>query len=194
MNNLQEKLQELYLDNFNNQIKLNIFKGYVTEVFKKIEILENNTYNNDIRAYKIEVFLKFYQIYYDIINSNLFHVIIYKAINNDLTLIEKDIKARFNTLIKEEIKHININNNIALNKNINPEELEKNANNNGDDLSANSHDLANHSLKLFKIIIMMLKVDGLILDVQSSHFVNKLEIAENKFQEELNEYFKIIYD
>lgn len=194
MNNLQEKLQDLYFDNCNNQIKLSIFKGYVTEVFKKIELLENNAYNNDLRAYKIEVFLKFYQIYYDIINSNLFHVIIYKAINNDLAVIEKDIKARFNTLIREEIKQININNNMALNKNINPEEIEKNANNNRDDLSANSLDFADHSLKLIKIIIMMLKVDGLILDSQSSHFVNKLDIAENKFQEELNEYFKIIYD
>lgn len=194
MNNLQEKLQDLYFDNYHNQINLSIFKGYVTEVFKKIEILENNTYNNDIRAYKLEVFLKFYQIYYDILNSNLFHVILYKAINNDLSIIEKDIKARFNTLIREEIKQININNNLALNKNINQEEIEKNANNNPDDLSANSLDLASHSLKLIKIIIMMLKVDGLILDVQSSHFVNKLDIGENKFQEELNEYFKIIYD
>jgi len=195
MNNLQEKLQDLYFDNFNNQIKLSIFKGYVSEVSKKIDLLEKNAYNNDIRAYRIEVFLKFYQIYFDIINSNLFHVIIYKAINNDLTVIEKDIKARFNTLIKEEIKQINANNNIALNKNINPEEIEKNANNNPDDLSSNSIDLANHSLKLIKIIIMMLKVDGLILDNQSSHFVNKLDTAaDNKFQDELNEYFKIIYD
>jgi hypothetical protein len=193
MNNFQEKLQDLYFDNFNNQIKLSIFKGYVTEVAKKIEILENNTYNNDVRAYKTEVFLKFYQIYFDIVNSNLFHVIIYKAINNDLSIIEKDIKIRFNTLIKEEIKQIN-NNNSALNKNINPEEIEKNANNNPDDMSTNSLDLANHSLKLIKIIIMMLKIDGLILDTQSSHFVNKLDIVDNKFQEELNEYFKIIYD
>ena len=193
MNNFQEKLQDLYFDNFNNQIKLSIFKGYVTEVAKKIEILENNTYNNDVRVYKIEVFLKFYQIYFDIVNSNLFHVIIYKAINNDLSIIEKDIKIKFNTLIKEEIKQIN-NNNSALNKNINPEEIEKNANNNPDDMSTNSLDLANHSLKLIKIIIMMLKIDGLILDTQSSHFVNKLDIVDNKFQEELNEYFKIIYD
>ena len=194
MNYLQEKLQDLYLDNYNNQIKLRLFKGYVTEVSKKIDLLENNNYNSDLRAYKIEVFLKFYQIYYDIVNSNLFHVIIYKAINNDLAVIEKDVKARFNTLIKEEIKQININNNIALNKNINAEEIEKNANNNPDDLSTNSLDLANHSLKLIKIIIMMLKVDGLILDVQSSPYVNKLDAQDNKFQEELNEYFKIIYD
>lgn len=200
LNILEEKLKDLYFDNFNNQIKLSIFKPYVDEISKKIEILENNSYNNDIKSFKIEAFLKFYQIYFDIINSNLFHVILYKAINNDLHIIEKDIKNRFDTLVKEEINLINIKNNNALNQNINSEEIEKNANLQEDSnniYNENNTDIqiySNHNLKLIKIIIMLLKVDGLILDVQSSHFVNKLEIGENKFQEELNEFFKIIYD
>jgi len=197
LNNLQQKLQELYFDNFNNQIKLNIFKPYVDEIYKKMEILENYTYYNDMRNYNIECFLKFYQVYFDIINSNLFHVILYKAINHDLAIIEKDVKNRFESLVSEEINQINIKNNNALNQNINSEEIEKNANDLQEGINNINNEkslYSNHNLKLIKIIIMMLKVDGQILDVQSSNFVNKLDIGENKFQEELNEFFKIICD
>jgi len=195
MHLLQEKLFDLYIDNFNNQINLKIFRRYVTDISKQIEILEKFNFNNEKNHdYKIEVFLKFYQIYFDIINSNLFHVILYKAINYDLGVIEKDLKSKFNSLIKEEIKKINLKNHFALNKNIDPEEIEKNPMNNQDNVSVYSDDIANHNLKLINIIIMMLKFKELILDVESSHFINKLESSDCKFQEEFNEFLKIIYD
>lgn len=212
LNILQEKLLDLVFDNYHNEIKVKLYIPYIVEVANKIKFLENNNFLNAPKSFKIEVFLKFYQIYYDVLNSNLFHVILIKAINNDFAVIEKDLKNRFELLVKEEVKIMN-----TLNKKIiNSEEIEKNKNENSNvqdkDLNKDQvmqkekdnenclascvQDYSQVNLKMIKIILMMVKVDGLLLDPEASFFLNKNENSENnsKFQEELNEYFKIIYD
>jgi len=197
LNNLQEKIMDLIVDNFNNEIKLKLFKNYVNDIARKIDILESNKFNLDISSQKIEVFLKFYQIYYDVLNSNLFHVILLKAINNDFAILEKDLKIRIEGIVMEEMQQAQN----VLNKNISlSEETEKNMDssnlkNNSDENSLIAiNEISTFKIKLIKIMIIMLKINGNILDVNSSLLINKTENYDKKFNEELIEYFKIIYD
>ena len=63
-----EGLLKTTLPKSNVEIKLKLFKNYVNDIARKIDILESNKFNLDISSQKIEVFLKFYQIYYDVLN------------------------------------------------------------------------------------------------------------------------------
>jgi hypothetical protein len=194
---LQEKILDLIINNFNHEIKLKLFKNYVNEIAKKIELLERNSFSLTLESQKIEVFLKFYQIYYDILNSNLFHVILLKAINNDFSNSEKDIKSRFESIVFEDMQQAQ---NI-LNKNISiSEEVEKNMdssnlrNNSEENSMIAMSEINTFKIKFIKIIIIMLKINGNFLDLSSSFLINKTENTDKKFNEELIEYFKIIYD
>jgi hypothetical protein len=197
LNLLQEKILDLIINNFNHEIKLKLFRNYVNEIANKINLLERNNFNLDLESQKIEVFLKFYQIYYDILNSNLFHVILLKAINNDFKNSEKDIKFRFESIVLEEIQQVQNN----LNKNISTsEEVEKNIdysnikNNSEENSMIMINEINIFKIKFLKIIIIMLKINENLLDINSSILINKTENSDKRFNEELIEYFKIIYD
>lgn len=197
LTNLQEIALDLIIDNFNNEIKLKLFKNYVSNIANKINILENNNFDLKFSSQKIEVFLKFYQIYYDVLNSNLFHVILFKAINNDFSNMQNDLKNKIEIIVLEEMQQAQ-NQNI-LNKNISiSEETEKNQDSSNLKNTSEEIDKSfqenSFKIKLIKILIIMLKVNGNILDVNSSLIINKSENFDKKFNEELNEYFKIIYD
>jgi len=53
---------DFIIDNFNNEIKLKLFKNYVNNISNKINILESNNFELKFSSQKIEVFLKFYQL------------------------------------------------------------------------------------------------------------------------------------
>jgi hypothetical protein len=224
INNLKDKilLLDLSFDNhdFNTEIKLKLFKNYVSDIAGKINLLESNNFNLDNTSQKIGVFLKFYQIYYDVLNSNLFHVILLKTINNDFLILEKEIKKGIEVIVKEEMQQMQN----LLNKNISmSEETEKNIDSNKSNLKINinninninnnsevdyekensaisipvsvyDNEINNFKVKLIKILIIMLKINGNILDSNSSFLINKDLNIDKKFNEELVEYFKIIYD
>jgi hypothetical protein len=213
INILQDKILKLDLsfNDFNTEIKLKLFKNYVNDIAKKINILESNSFNldNNCQTQKIEVFLKFYQIYYDVLNSNLFHVILLKAINNDFMILERELKFRIEELLKEEMQQMQniLNKNISLSeeteKNIDSGNLKMNNNINNNSEVDNEekensqitiNEFSTFKVKLIKIIIIMLKINGNILDVNSSLLINKNLNFDKKFNEELVEYFKIIYD
>lgn len=195
LKSLQDKVLDLFVDNLNHEIKLKLFKNYVLEISKKIDFLESQNFYFNKSNQNIEVFLKFYQIYYDVLNSNLFHVILLKAINNDFSIVERDMKFKIDEIILEEMQQ---SQNI-LNKNISlSEETEKNIDSSNIKINSEENSLLtqqdSHKIKLIKILIIMLKVNGNMLDSNSSLLIYKNENLDKKFNEELIEYFKIIYD
>jgi hypothetical protein len=152
---LREKVEEVFIND--NNIYLIIFQNYFMEIEKKIENLENKEFTNDIKGVSINAFLKFYQIYYDVITSNLFQIMLIKALDNDYALIQEVIGLNFE------------------------EEMKKN-NNQIDTVSG------------VKIVNFVNTIRKQNLEFENTIFLKKDYYKNNQFFEELNEYFKIIYD
>lgn len=91
----RQKVEEFSFDLSNSQISLKILERYYKHIENKISLLETNAYSNDIKGMKIDSFLRFYQIYYDVIRSNLFQVILMKALDYDFFIMEDAIELNF---------------------------------------------------------------------------------------------------
>lgn len=99
---LREKVETIIFQE--DSIKFLIFNEYIKEIEKKIALYENNNYVNDFKSQQIECFLRFYKTYYDIITSNLFQIVLMKALNSDYSLINEIISLNF-----EESRKLNVN-------------------------------------------------------------------------------------
>lgn len=152
---MKDRIEETKVD-FNKNacsIHLVIFEKYFQELHKKIHVLRKSPFTNDLKSMRVSSFLKFYQTYYDVITSNLFQVILIKALDYDFTIIEDSINLNFENEKKNNMKDISVP----------------------------------------KIASFIYRMYNQMMDPDHTIFLIK-NYKENKFSDELNEYFKIIYD
>jgi hypothetical protein len=158
--NFRNRVEEVDYDPVCKQFQLKIFSKYFHDLETKITILESIQYKGetDPNSFKIHSYLKFYQIYYDIITSNLFQSITVKALDYDFQIIE-DL-------------------------------FERNYEN---EASKSQQNLTSIELSVPKITSFINVMRKNLLDPESTIFVIK-SFKSLPFPDELNEYFRIVYD
>lgn len=149
----RDRVEEISVNK--HKIHLFVFEKYFKDVENKIITLEKTVYVNDIQSMKVNSFLKFYNIYYDIISSNLFQTVLVKALDYDFCIMEDLIEGNF--------------------------ENEK------------KNNMSNTQLSVPKIVSFIQRMRTQLLDHENTTFQLK-SYKNHNFPDELNEYFKIIYD
>lgn len=152
---MRDKIEEIEFDQNTNQIHLVIFEKYLKDIQKKINLLEKNEFTNDMKSIKIAAFLKFYQIYYDVVNSNIFHIMLIKGLDYDFKIVEDTIELNFENERK---------NNSTITE-----------------------------VSVPKIASFVYRMFNQMMDPEQTIFIIK-NYKNDTFYDDLNEYFKIIYD
>lgn len=150
----RERVEELKTSG-EHHIHLLILEKYFKDLEDKIVMLENNKFRQDINSEKINSFLHFYKIYYDIVTSNLFQVIIIKALDHDFNIVNEMIELNFRN-----------------ERNNNSSKLE---------------------VGIPKVVSFINRIRSQCLNPEHTILLLKYKSTDN-FTEEMNEYFKIIYD
>jgi len=104
----RDKVEDIKINKLTREIHLDIFEKYFKSIEQKIKLLQQNNFTNDLKSLKVSTFLEFYNIYYDIVTSNLFQVIIVKALDFDFSLIETMIEMNFENERKNENNLISV--------------------------------------------------------------------------------------
>lgn len=152
---MREKVEEIIFNPETNEISLNIFQKYMKDIENKINLLQKNNFTNDSKSLKINSFLKFYQLYYDVVTSNLFQVILIKGLDYDFSIVEDSIELNFENEKK---------NNVTMTE-----------------------------VSVPKVASFIYRMYNQMMDPDHTIFLIK-SYKNDKFYEELNEYFRIIYD
>jgi hypothetical protein len=93
--NLRNEIEVIVPSEDKKEAHFEILGKYFKGIETKINELENNTFTNNMKGYKISAFIKFYQINYDIVSSNLFQIILLKALDHDFNLVKEAIYLNF---------------------------------------------------------------------------------------------------
>jgi hypothetical protein len=118
----RERIEDITVDRVNNEIHYVLLESYFKILENKIVTLENNSYTNSTHDVKIYTFLKFYQINYDVLTSNLFQSILLKSLDLDFTILFDTISLNFENItspavsVAKIINFINKTNNYLLDK------------------------------------------------------------------------------
>jgi hypothetical protein len=91
----RERVEEIIFDRKHNECHFAILEPYFKIIEDKIITLEGNRYTNDAKSVKISAFLKFYQINYDIVTSNLFQGVLMKSLDLDFLILSDIIGLNF---------------------------------------------------------------------------------------------------
>jgi hypothetical protein len=154
-NAMRDKVEEILFDPNSNQIRLIIFQKYFKDIQTKINLLQQNIFTNDTKSLKISAFLKFYQVYYDVVTSNIFQVILIKGLDYDFSIVQDTIELNFDNERK---------NNVSMTE-----------------------------VSVPKVASFIYRMHNQMMDPDHTIFLIK-NYKNDKFYEELNEYFRIIYD
>lgn len=104
----RDKVEDITINKDSFEIHLHIFEKYIKSIEQKLNLLQQNNFTNDIKSLKVTTFLQFYKIYYDIVTSNLFQIIIIKALDFDFSIVETMIEMNFENEKKNDNNLISV--------------------------------------------------------------------------------------
>ena len=165
-----ELKNELFLFNVsaNENIQLHIMKYYIDTIEKKVKSFEKENYNlieDEYTRKSTDFYLQYFSNIYDILDSNIFNIILIKLIDEDFIRLNQMIAHFYNQTI--------LNNSNTTN-------------------SINSNNSIKEEISVLKIVKNITLLNPRILNKTNSFFFNIEKMSEG-MQRELEEYFKVLY-
>jgi hypothetical protein len=120
--NFRQRIEEVVYIEETREVHYGILEYYFKLIEDKITALEANQFTNDVRSLKITAFLKFYQINYDILTSNMFQGVLMKSLDLDFVILSDIISLNFESIttptvsVAKIINFVNKINNSLLDK------------------------------------------------------------------------------
>jgi hypothetical protein len=91
----RNRIEEVVYVEAYNEVHYEILEPYFKLIGDKITTLESCQFNNDTKSHKTNAFLKFYQINYDLLTSNLFQGVLMKSLDLDFIILSDAINLNF---------------------------------------------------------------------------------------------------
>jgi len=88
MDKVRDKILGVVFNN-ENELRLNIISFYIDAIKKKIEVLENEQYEPMTeKSANVNYYLHYYGIFYDLLDSNLFNIVLIKIMEYDVKILK----------------------------------------------------------------------------------------------------------
>jgi hypothetical protein len=117
------KIEEIMINKFTKEYYYKLFCDYKFKLLEKIEFYENQDFyksystimnssnkfdcENALKEHRnnTEAYLKFYSLLFDILNSNIFNILLINSFEYDFSIIDKTIKLNFDAVINSNIRN-----------------------------------------------------------------------------------------